>query len=53
MEDFNIMWIHWEIHHIKNQYIQGDCLKREAWKVCRVKGEALAKKEGNALSADY
>ena len=30
----------------KNQYIGGDCLKREAWTICRFK-RRLSKKEGN------
>ena len=31
---------------MKNRYTRGNCLKREAWIVCRFKGRGLGKKEG-------
>ena len=31
---------------MKNRYGRGNCLKREAWIVCRFKGRGLAEKEG-------
>ena len=33
---------------MKNQYSEGDCLKRGAWTVCQFKG-GLGKKEGVVL----
>ena len=33
---------------MKNQYREGDCLKRGAWTVCQFKG-GLGKKEGVVL----
>ena len=30
----------------KKQYIEGNCLKRGVWAVCRFKGEGLTKKRG-------
>ena len=61
MENFNILWIHWKIHFLggrggKKIYIyiyRGNCLKREAWTVCRFKRGGLAKKESNTLYVDY
>ena len=40
--------------HTKKQYVAvgGNCLKREAWTVCRFKGGGLAK-ESNAPYVDY
>ena len=57
MKNLNVMWIHWKIRflwgggrgggvggHEKTIY-RGNCLKREAWSVCKFKGGGLAKKE--------
>ena len=61
-ENFIIMWAYWKIHflgkggggHTKKQYVAvgGNCLKREAWTVCRFNGGGLAK-ESNAPYVDY
>ena len=50
MKNVNNMGVHWKIWFLggcmKNQYIGGvNCLKREAWIVCRFK-RGLGKKEG-------
>ena len=47
------MGVHWKAQllgreFMKNQYRGGDCLKREAWTVCRFKG-GLGKKEGGGV----
>ena len=54
MKNFNIMWVHWEIHFkggvggfMKKLMYWENCLKRGA--VCRFKGRGLGKKKGNAL----
>ena len=51
MKNFNTMGVHCKTQFLgegrlqKNQYIEGNCLKRGAWTVCRFK-EGLAKKRG-------
>ena len=49
MKNFNILGVHWKIQLLgefeKNQYREGDCLKRGAWTVCWFKG-VLARKSG-------
>ena len=49
MKNFNIFGVHWKIRLLegfrKNQYSEGDCLKRGAWTVCPFKG-CLARKRG-------
>ena len=48
---FDILGVHWKIRRLgggefmRNQYREGECLKRGAWIVCRFKG-GLGKKEG-------
>ena len=48
-ERVNIMQVYWKIQILgenpQKQYIGGNCLKREAWTVCRFKG-SLVKKRG-------
>ena len=56
MKNLNVMWIHWKIRFLwgggeggvgghENTIYRGNCLKREAWSVCKFKGGGLAKKE--------
>ena len=52
MKGFNILEVHWKILFLggvhKKPVYRGDCLKREAWTVCRFKG-GLGKKERGSV----
>ena len=61
MKNFNILGVQWKIpllggEFMKNQYREGDCLKREgAWTVCRFNGGGggLARKRGGVFEGGW
>ena len=53
MEKFNIMGILWRKRFLagfmRNQYIGENCFKRQAWAVCRFKGNLTRNREGGGV----